>query len=119
MSKIKKALKNKAPMTIVNKTKGTTDKTVKPKQKLNKAELDKKNIKETVKMAVESQREIKYKYPEEINNQLDRKTWRQKVRNKLDAFVVTIDKMKKSNDAGLPKKEKEYQSYRKQVLMVP
>lgn len=103
----------------VDKSKKVTGQETTAKVKITKkqkAALDTKNVKDTVKMAVESQREIKYKYPAEIKDQLERKGWRQKVRAKLsklesNAFNAT-GKEKKEADMAL-------QNYRKEVLLVP
>jgi hypothetical protein len=93
-----------------------TAKPAKSKEKL-KEELDTKNIKDTVKQVVESTREIRYKYPEEINNQLDRKAWRQKTRNKMQKFESDLLKEKDEKKKG--KLNREYLAFRKEVLMVP
>ena len=91
----------------------------KPKvKKVSKADLDSKNIKDTIKQVVESEREIKYKYPEEIDNQLDRKAWRQKVRNTLRAMERNISKAEDGSKEKV-KLEREYKAYRKEVLLVP
>ena len=100
---------------VAKVTKGSkTEQILKAKKK---AELDDKNIKDTIKQVVESEREIRYKYPEEVDNQLDRKGWRQKVRNKLRALERAIDKEKE--EKAKAKLNKEYLAYRKEVLMVP
>ena len=91
--------------------------TITKKPVVDKKELDTKNIKDTVKQVVESEREIKYKYPEEIDNQLDRKTWRQKTRNKLRAFERELAKLEDGKDKV--KLNKEYIAFRKEVLLVP
>lgn len=85
-------------------------------KKLDKKELDSKNIKDTVKKTVESTREMKYNYPEDVVETTDRKSWRQKVRNKINSFELSIIKLDGKEKA---KKEKEYKSYRKEVLLVP
>ena len=87
-------------------------------KKQTKRVLDTKNIKETVKQVVESEREIKYNYPAEIDNQLDRKAWRQKARNKLRLFERNIAKLEDGSKEKV-KLEKEYKNYRKEVLLVP
>lgn len=81
-----------------------------------KEALDTKNVKDTVKMTVESQREIKYNYPDDLKDQLERKAWRQRVRNKLNRL-----ELKASKATGKEKKEleKALADYRKEVLMVP
>ena len=81
-----------------------------------KAKLDDKNKKNTVKQVVKSQREIKYKYPADIDNQLDRKSWRQKVRGKDKGFMLRITKL----EASAKKKEEiRYKRFRTEHYLVP
>lgn len=104
----------KAP-TTTKKTTGTA--TITKKKTLTKeAQLDKENIKETVKQIVTTEREVKYKYPEEVNNTLDRKAWRSKVRSKLRQYESKI--MKATDEKEKAKLEKSYNAYRKEVLSV-
>lgn len=90
-------------------------KSAKPTKAQKKA-LDTKNVKDTVKMTVESQREIKYNYPDDVTDQLERKAWRQKVRNKLNRLELNASKA-----SGKEKKDldKALADYRKEVLLVP
>ena len=79
--------------------------------------LDTKNLKDTVKTAVVSIRQVKWKYPADVNGPLDRKAWRGVQRNKLtkmEAAITTAetDKAKKLNEKALAE-------YRKEVLLVP
>ena len=89
----------------------------KGKPKVNEKQLDTENIKDTVKQIVESEREIKYKYPEGVDNQIDKKTFRQKTRNKLRSFERELAKLTDGKEKV--KLNKEYQAYRKEVLLVP
>lgn len=101
-----------------------TAKTAKPKTatkpkitKEQKVKLDTENTKKTVKMTVESQREIKYKYPEEIIGQLERKSWRRVVRAKLTRLEAAA-----FENTGTPGEKDALQTlkeYRELVLMVP
>lgn len=108
----KKVYKNKTTGTVVPAPK----KVIKKKPVDTKA-LDTKNIKDTVKQVVESEREIKYKYPAEVDNQLDRKTFRQKVRNKLRSMERELAKV--TGEKEKVKQEKALKAYRKEVLLVP
>lgn len=112
---VKAEVKN--PVTST-KTKNKTTRIKKNSNKTKeKAALDTKNVKDTIKMTVESKREIKYKYPEEIEGpefKDERKTWRQKVRNKMKTLEAAVGKA--DNPA---KAEKELKAYRKEVLLVP
>lgn len=116
---VKRTVKANKVTPTVKKT--TTKKVVpatKKAGKVNEVELDTKNIKDTVKQVVQTEREIKYNYPEEIDNQLDRKAWRQKVRNKLRGLDRKLTKAEEgSKDRALI--EKEIKAYRKEVLLVP
>lgn len=101
------------PKTVTKKS------VIKKRPTSKKAKLDDKNKKETVKQTVKSQREIKYKYPSDIDNQLDRKAWRQKVRNTDSQFKARIAKMAKAKDSGAGKEEIKYKRFRKEHFMVP
>lgn len=85
---------------------------------IEKTELDTKNIKNTVKKTVESQREMKYIYPEDVKTQEQRKTFRAKTRIKDSKFITDI---KKAKDAGKDTKklEKQYLAFRKETYLVP
>ena len=82
-----------------------------------KKTIDTKNLKDTIKTAVVSQREVKWKYPEDISEPLTRKSWRAEQRRKLTRMeaAVTTAKDEKSKKAS----EKELLNYRKEVLLVP
>jgi len=95
-------------------TKGVSG-TVK-KAKVQKAELDTKNIKNTIKKVVETNREIKYKYPEGMVDTLKRKTFRQVARNKIKSLTASAATAEGNEKAKL---EKELKAYRKEVLLVP
>jgi hypothetical protein len=100
--------------------KGVTKKLIVKKRPTGKkAKLDNKNKKETVKQTVESQRDIKYKYPSDIDNQLDRKSWRQKTRNTDKQFKARLAKMAKTKDSDSSKEEIKYKRFRKEHFMVP
>ena len=114
------ATKTKTPVKATSTKKVTVAKDSKTAANLSrkkKAELDDKNIKDTVKQTVESEREIRYNYPAEVDNQLDRKAWRQKVRNKIRAYERALSKEK--DEKAKAKINKEYLAYRKEVLTVP
>lgn len=96
-----------------------TKKTVKAKQEKEKAETDEKNIKGTVKTIVTQERDLFYKYPEDTTNPLDRKKFRQKTRNTIRAYERNLSKIEDQESKDYKKLHKEYQAYRKEVLMVP
>ncbi len=109
--------------TPINKvTKATVQeqkKSVKSKQTAEKKTTDDKNIKDTVKTIVTQERDLFYKYPEDIDNPLDRKKWRQATRNKMRAFERNLSKVEDTESKEYRKLDKEYKAYRKEVLMVP
>lgn len=86
-------------------------------KKTKEAALDSKNVKETVKKIVTSEREVKYNYPESVDNPLDKKAWRAKVRSKLRQYESKI--LKEKDEKEKSKLEKAYNNYRKEVLLVP
>jgi hypothetical protein len=104
---VKKVAKTKKVKAIIEKNRS---------QAKVKKELDTKNVKDTIRQTVESSREIKYKYPEDCDNTLDKKSFRQQTRNKLKAMESA---MLKADPKAKAKLEKEYKEYRKKVLLVP
>lgn len=103
--------------TAVKKVSKTTKKkSVKPASS-KKASVDKKNVKTTKKQIVESEREVKYNYPDDVKGPIDRKSWRQKVRSKLRNLEAALGKAKSNKDKGLASKE--LKAYQEEVLLVP
>lgn len=87
--------------------------------KLTKKELDTKNIKESVKQAVTSFREVKYRYPEDIaTDPLKKKEFRQKTRNKLNKFTLDLGKIDPDSKA-YRRLLREQNSFKKEVLLNP
>lgn len=116
MATLSKKTNKTAKVVKTNKTATGKTKTTKAKAKVDKKVLDTKNVKTTVKQAVVSQREIKYKYPEELTDQLERKAWRQKVRAKLKSLELGLSRAT-GKEERLAKKALE--EFRKEVLLVP
>lgn len=107
-TKAKKATTAKAQNTKTAKAKKSTK---------AKAKLDTKNTKDTVKQTVKSVRNIKYKYPEDIEGPVKRKSWRQMVRNQFKKLELAVAK---AEDAKAEKEAKKaLQEYREEVLLVP
>lgn len=89
------------------------------KSKIDKKELDSKNLKNTITKVVESKREVKYKYPEEIaGDQLKAKKWRAGIRSKNEKFLSEIADLEKTNKP-VDKIKKEYAKFRKENYLVP
>lgn len=94
-------------------------KTTKKFKKVNTAELDKKNLKNTITKVVESKREVKYKYPEEVgDDQLKRKTFRSATRAKNEKFLAEIADLKRTQKPTA-KLEREYKEFRQKYYLVP
>lgn len=103
---------------MATKTKATAKKSSSKSRakKSNQAELDKKNVKDTVTKTVETKRELKYNYPDGMKDTLERKRFRQKVRNKLYQYKRNLSDLK---GKAKTKMEREYNGYRQEVLLVP
>lgn len=93
----------------VEKSKSETKKEALTKEvtKINKTNLVEKVV---------SNREVKYVYPDNVNDTLSRKAWRQKVRNKLDKLERDMFRIKDQNSKEYKAAEKAYNEYRKTVL---
>lgn len=110
-------------------SKVTTEKKEKPQEEVKtkkvKKPLDKKEevTKEVTKInkdnlveKVISNREVKYIYPDDVTDTLSRKSWRQKVRAKLDRLERSMLRINDQNSKEYKAAKKEYDEYRKQVL---
>ena len=117
MATLNKDAKSKAKTSIA-----TTDvKTAKkPKfKKVNKAELDQKNLKNTITKVVESKREVKYKYPEDLgDDQLKRKAFRSATRAKNEKFLSDIADLERAQKPTAAIK-KQYKGFRTKFYLVP
>ena len=116
--KDKKAKKVKAIKEAEVKAEGKKDK---KKKKANKeAEATVKEVANQQKVSlvekVVANREVKYIYPEDVNDTLSRKTWRQKTRNKLHQLELAVGRIKDQNSKEYKKALKEYEDFKKQVL---
>lgn len=63
-----------------------------------------------------SQREVKYIYPDDINDTLSRKKWRQQVRNKLHQLERGMNRITDRNSKEFNEAKKKFEAYQKQVL---
>lgn len=106
----------KVTKTSTRKKGSTNTKTRKApsKAKVQKT-VDSANEAHTVKQVVESRRDIKYNYPQSCKEPLERKSFRQKARNKLRTFERQMTKLKGKK---LTELRKEYNAYKKEVLFV-
>ena len=110
--KDKKAKKVKAIKEAEVKAEGKKDK---KKKKANKEEVANQQKVSLVEKVV-ANREVKYIYPEDVNDTLSRKTWRQKTRNKLHQLELAVGRIKDQNSKEYKKALKEYEDFKKQVL---
>lgn len=121
---ISDAKENKKTKTSKAKASKTEKPTEEPKAKETKAKAKKekvtKEVTEINKTAliekVVSNREVKYIYPDDVNDTLTRKSWRQKVRNKLDRLERAMYRIKDQNSKEFKAAQKEYETYRKSVI---
>lgn len=102
---------------VANAAKESKTSTIKS-SKLTKQEVDKANIKNTIKQEVISVRDVKYKYPEDVNDQLKRKKFRQEARNKINKMERYLSKLEKGSKLAR-RAERDLNSYKKEVLLVP
>lgn len=102
------------PKTIKVIEKAPTVKAEAKVTKETKKVVDKIN-KTTLVEAVVSNREVKYVYPEDCTDTLSRKSWRQKVRNKLHALEMSMYRIKDQNSKEYKKAQKEYDDFYKTV----
>jgi hypothetical protein len=65
---------------------------------------------------VTSNREVKYIYPEGIEDTLQRKKWRQSVRNKLKTLERAYLRIKDENSKEYKEAKKEFETYKSEVL---
>lgn len=97
-----------------------TTKTGTKETKVSKSELDAKNIKGTIKQAVTSIREVKYKYPEDILNDKDaKKTFRQKTRNTLQKMENDLAKIADKESKAFRISNRKLKAFKAEVLLAP
>lgn len=112
----KKEKKNK-------KVKASKEEKPKKEKKSKEVVLKKELTKEVAKQQkvnimeeVIAHRQVKYKYPEDVVDTLARKTWRQKTRNELHRLELALSRIKDQNSKEWKKANKEYESFKDQVL---
>lgn len=84
------------------------------KKKLTKEVADQQKV--NIMEEVIAHRQVKYKYPEDVVDTLARKTWRQKTRNELHRLELTLSRIKDQNSKEWKKANKEYETFKAQVL---
>jgi hypothetical protein len=98
-------------------------KVIKLKKKVTPEEKVEKVIKDVAKQQaaslvekVTSNREVKYIYPEGIEDTLQRKKWRQSVRNKLKTLERAYLRIKDENSKEYKEAKKAFEIYKSEVL---
>lgn len=112
-----KSVASKGKVTSTTRRVKTTTPTKPVISKAQAADLDEKNVKDTIKQAVTSIRDVKWKYPEDITGPIERKTWRAKQRRALNSLELKVSKEKDTKEKD--KLTKELTKLRKEVLLVP
>lgn len=84
------------------------------KKKLTKEVADQQKV--NIMEEVIAHRQVKYKYPEDVVDTLARKTWRQKTRNELHRLELALSRIKDQNSKEWKKANKEYETFKAQVL---
>lgn len=101
------------------KKKGSEEKELKAKNKDKKVEVIQDVIiqqKEGLLEEVVSKREVKYLYPEDLKDTLQRKSWRQKVRNELRKRERKMFRIQDENSKEYKEAKKEYIQYKNKYL---
>lgn len=115
-TKKEKSIKKSEPKAEVTKTTKKV-KTIKSEGLEPVKEKASKAIKEEVKVnlieSVISKREVKYIYPEDCQDTLSRKKYRQQVRNKLHQLELAMRRIEDKQSKEFKAKEKEYLEYKK------
>lgn len=104
---------------VNNEAKVKKSKKVKSEKKLKKAKETKevKAIKKQVKTnlleEVVTKREVKYIYPEDCQDTLSRKKYRQAVRNQLHKLELEMRRIEDKNSKAFKAKQKEYEEFKR------
>lgn len=106
-------------VTVNNEAKVKKSKKVKSEKKEKKAKETKevKAIKKQVKTnlleEVVTKREVKYIYPEDCQDTISRKKYRQAVRNQLHKLELEMHRIEDKNSKAFKAKQKEYEEFRR------
>ena len=86
-------------------------------EKVNKAVKSAKVQQEAALLEqVVSQREVKYIYPDDVQDTLARKKWRQKVRNELHRLEREMHRITDQNSNEFKAAKRAFEAYQKEVL---
>lgn len=118
--KAEKVEKSKKALKVVGKEKEATEKASEKKVKKTKKEKlvdkTKKKVEANLVEEVVTKREVKYIYPEDCEDTLSRKKFRQQVRNKIHQLELAMLRIEDQNSKEFKKAKKEYLEYKSQFV---
>ena len=118
--KAEKVEKSKKALKVVGKEKEATEKASEKKVKKTKKEKlvdkTKKKVEANLVEEVVTKREVKYIYPEDCEDTLSRKKFRQQVRNKIHQLELAMLRIKDQESKEFKKAKKEYLEYKSQFV---
>lgn len=114
VEKSKKALKAKHSEKEINDE--ALEKKVKKTKKEKLVDKTKKKVEANIVEEVVTKREVKYIYPEDCEDTLSRKKFRQQVRNKIHQLELAMLRIKDQESKEFKKAKKEYLEYKSQFV---
>lgn len=118
--KAEKVEKSKKALKANHKEKEANDEASEKKVKKTKKEKlvdkTKKKVEANLVEEVVTKREVKYIYPEDCEDTLSRKKFRQQVRNKIHQLELTMLRIEDQNSKEFKKAKKEYLEYKSQFV---
>lgn len=118
--KAEKVEKSKKALKVVGKEKEAKDEASEKKVKKTKKEKlvdkTKKKVEANLVEEVVTKREVKYIYPEDCEDTLSRKKFRQQVRNKIHQLELAMLRIEDQNSKEFKKAKKEYLEYKSQFV---
>mgnify|MGYP006917402523 FL=1 len=118
--KAEKVKKSKKALKANHKEKEAKDEASKKKVKKTKKEKlvnkTKKKVEANLVEEVVTKREVKYIYPEDCEDTLSRKKFRQQIRNKIHQLELAMLRIEDQNSKEFKKAKKEYLEYKSQFV---
>lgn len=102
---------NEAKVKKSNKVK--SEKKVKKAKETKEVKAIKKQVKTNLLEEVVTKREVKYIYPEDCQDTLSRKKYRQAVRNQLHKLELEMHRIEDKNSKAFKAKQKEYEEFKR------
>ena len=90
-----------------------SDKKEKKAKETKEVKAIKKQVKTNLLEEVVTKREVKYIYPEDCQDTLSRKKYRQAVRNQLHKLELEMHRIEDKNSKAFKAKQKEYEEFRR------